>query len=484
MKRRMPSLALKRLFSLILAVSCVLSLLTACGSSKDSKEGERAPALLTEALSAVTTSEVSMTLDMQGSISDAGGARHTAGISSDMTISSSFDPMACSVDGYSSILVDGAMSREPLSVYILPEETNYVEYSLGDNSDEWIKRILPRSEILSLPAKTGVLTDWYFFMKNLTHTDTIVNEDETESLVYTGTVDSSILNELYANGIFGSFMKSVEWLLKDDIDCTFYVDAETNLPERIVLDFSEAFTVTDMVFSSATITVEYLDWNTGAEISIPKKYAVVAADPDEIFYSTYFAWNLFLPYVGGDAVTGSQTGAGSSFQSNWETYQMRIDGGMTSIPFAFEDLKRLGYIVNDQYADIIIEPNQYYNGVTVNKGNDKIVCTFYNDATTAQPIAECKIGAVDISASDQKDNGIQIYLPGEVTLGITEEALLSAYGDPDDTVSGFSCDTLTWRGTGELQSLTAEISPATGQLIRLCLQNIPVTGGAQNAQAE
>lgn len=484
MKRRTLFLSGKRFLCLLLAASLTLSMLTACGSFSDTNDDSQTPQILSEALAQVTTSEVSITLDMQGSISDDDGTRHTAGINSDITICSSFNPVACHVDAYSSILVDGAMSRETVSVYIVPDGLDYFEYTFHETENEWTKRVLTRPEVLSVPAKTGVISDWSYFMKDLAYSSTEDDGDETETLIYTGTVDSGILNELYATGIFGSFMKSVEWLLMDDIDCTFYVDAETNLPDKIVLEFADAFTATDMSFSVATVTVQYQDWNAGEEVTIPKKYAVTAGDNDEAFYSTYYAWNLFLPYVGGQISTGSQSGVSSSFRSEWETYQLRIDGGMTSVPLAFEDLKKMGYSIDDKYDNIIIEPNQYYSGVVVNKNNDKICCTFYNDDTVAQPITDCKIGAVDISASDQKENGIKLYLPGEVTLGITKEALLSAYGDPDDTVSGFSCDTLTWRGTGELQSLTAEISPATGQLIRLCLQNIPVTGGAQNAQAD
>lgn len=484
MKRRTLSHSGKRFLCLVLVVSCMLSLFTGCGSSLGSNDESEVLQLLSEALAEVTTAEVSITLDMQGSISDDNGSRHTAGINSDITICSSFDPVACHVDAYSSILVDGAMSRESVSVYIVPDGSDYTEYTYNEMEDEWTKRVLTRPEILSVPGKTGVISDWSYFMQDLSYSSTEDDGDDTETLVYTGTVDSGILNELYATGIFGSFMKSVEWLLLDDIDCTFSIDAETNLPDQIILDFTDTFTATDMSFSTATVTVQYHDWNAGEEVTIPKKYAVTAADNDEAFYSTYYAWNLFLPYVGGQIVSGTQGGVGSSFQSEWETYQLRIDGGMTSIPFAFEELKKMGYTIDDKYDDIIIEPNQYYSGVAVNKGNDKIICTFYNEDTVAQPIVDCKIGAVDISASDQKENGIKIYLPGEVTLGITKEALLSAYGDPDDTVSGFSCDTLTWKGAGDLQSLMAEISPATGQMIRLCLQNIPVTGGAQNAQTE
>ena len=152
---------------------------------------------------------------------------------------------------------------------------------------------------------------------------------------------------------------------------------------------------------------------------------------------------------------------------------------MTSIPLSYEDLEKVGYTVEEKNAGLIVEPNKYKEDVVLVKGSDKLTVWVYNDDTVAQPVTKCKVCCLDYIASQIPNNGIRIYFPGEVTLGISKEALLSAYGDPNDEQSSFSCDTYIWNGESESQSLLAEISPITGQVIRLRVCNNPITGGDQ-----
>jgi len=318
-------------------------------------------------------------------------------------------------------------------------------------------------------------------MNALSEEEVEEDSDGNETYIYTGLVDSSILQNYFGNNVFGTFMYSVEQLINEEIPCTLTVNGTSMLPESLILAFEDEWTVDDMRFDTAIVEVNYSKWNELPEVTAPKKVTVIASDPEIEFYSTYFAWNLFLPYIGGQIEDSSSTGhAGQSFASSWETFQVRIDGGMTSIPLAFKDLEKLGYSIDDQYASLIIEANKYKEGVVVNKGDDKMLCTFYNDDTVPQPITNCTIGCIDLSASNIVENGIQVYLPGEVILGITKDSLISAYGEADEVVTAFACDTYTWKSEGAMQSFMAEISPVTGQVIRIQLKNIPVTGGSQS----
>lgn len=180
-----------------------------------------------------------------------------------------------------------------------------------------------------------------------------------------------------------------------------------------------------------------------------------------------------------DNTSGTPGNSGQSFSATWDSFQVRIDGGMTKIPLSYADLEKVGYAVEESYSGLIIEPNKYKENVALVKGNDKLTVWLYNDDTVAQPVTNCKICAVDCIASQIPNNGIKLFFPGEVTLGISKDALLSAYGDPSVEKTAFSCDTYIWNGKSESQSLLAEISPVTGQVIRLRVCNIPVTGGVQ-----
>lgn len=272
----------------------------------------------------------------------------------------------------------------------------------------------------------------------------------------------------------------MEWLLDDKVPCTFYIDAETALPDHFVLDFSESFIPSDMTFTLAELTVNYGEWNNLKPITAPKRVTVVSTDTEAEFYANYYAWNLFLPYIGGQIDGSGTPGNGDqTFSASWDSFQVRIDGGMTKIPLTYADLEKVGYKVEEKNAGLIVEPNKYKEDVVLIKGSDKLTVWLYNDDTVAQPVTSCKICAVDYIASQIPNNGIKIYFPGEVTLGISKDLLISAYGDPDEEDNAFSCDTYTWNGESESLSLLAEISPVTGQVIRLRVCNIPVTGGQQ-----
>ena len=93
------------------------------------------------------------------------------------------------------------------------------------------------------------------------------------------------------------------------------------------------------------------------------------------------------------------------------------------------------------------------------------------------------IGAIDLSAGNNANGSIELYLPGEVALGVSREALISAYGVPDTLTSGFSCDTYIWNGKTSNESFLAEVSPGSNNVIRICLKKLPVIDNKQESIA-
>lgn len=469
--------------SISLALASLTVFLSGCGGSFDSTDGEKTVDAMLEVISQVQSVETSITLDLQGRFSNgtsSDSGTHTAAVNSTATIESSFSPLACHGQFYSSIQVDGAVTREERENYIVPDGSDYVRYDYVASTGDWTQAKVTRPDSLSTPRKTGLIYDWRDFMSGMTYQEKVSAGNENEYVIYSGDVSKSVLQEILGNNVFGSFIYSMEWLLDDKIPCTFYIDAETALPDHFVLDFSESFIPSDMTFTLAELTVNYGEWNNLKPITAPKRVTVVSTDTEAEFYANYYAWNLFLPYIGGQIDGSGTPGNGDqTFSASWDSFQVRIDGGMTKIPLIYADLEKVGYKVEEKNAGLIVEPNKYKEDVVLIKGSDKLTVWLYNDDTVAQPVTSCKICAVDYIASQIPNNGIKIYFPGEVTLGISKDLLISAYGDPDEEDNAFSCDTYTWNGESESQSLLAEISPVTGQVIRLRVCNIPVTGGQQ-----
>lgn len=471
-----------RALSLFLALASLSILVTGCGSF-DATDGDKTASAMLEVMNQVQSVETSITLDIQGRFSSGvsiDSEPHTAAVNSNATIETSFSPLACHGQYYSSIQVDGALSREERENYIVPDGSDYIRYDYVPATGEWTQAKVLRPDALATRRKTGLIYDWKDFMSGLSYQENTASKDEEEYVIYSGSVSKSVFQEILGNNVFGSFIYSMEWLLDDEIPCTFYIDAKTALPDHFTLDFADSFLSSDMTFTLAELSVNYGEWNNLKAISAPKRVTVVSSNPDAEFYANYYAWNLFLPYVGGQIDnTGTAGNGGQSFSASWDSFQVRIDGGMTSVPLSYSDLEKVGYKVEEKNAGLIVEPNKYKEDVALVKGSDKLTVWVYNDDTVAQPVTSCKICCLDYIASQIPNNGIRIYFPGEVTLGISKETLLSAYGEPDSEDSAFSCDTYIWNGESEAQSLLAEISPITGQVIRLRVCNIPVTGGVQ-----
>lgn len=465
----------KRIIPLFMTCIIGLGVFTGCDTALSSDDMlVTAKQLVAES----TSVETSILVDLVARVVDGvSSEEHKATLVSDIAISSNKSPMAYHAEMFSRITVDDVTSKEDQEIYVVPEDDSYLKYEYMVDTEEWEMYEMPVDETLSLSTKTGIDFDWDKLTADVYLSSDSIEAYKTNCTMYYGEVDANILQYFFGNEIFSSFMYSLEMLITDTIPFELYISNETNYPVQLVFDLSDNFIVSDMSFDSAVITVTYDNWNTVPEISVPKKVAIVAIEPVKNLYNSFFAWNLFLPYVNGTPSSGGPSGSSSgTFQSLWSTYQFRLDDYLSALPISYEDITKLGYQIDSSQEEVIIEPNTYIDNISVYKGNDKIICSLYNDTTSAQPITACKIGAIDLSAANNTGNSITLFLPGEINLGISRNSLYAAYGDPDKVTTSFAADLCVWEGEDDRHCLIAEISPANQQVIRIQLKNIPVTG--------
>jgi len=462
-----------RIFKLSICCLLALGLFTGCESSLTTDDMiVKTRELVSESTSVETSILVDLVARVVTSSSSEG---HKASLVSDITISSNKSPMAYHAELFSRITVDDVMSKEDQEIYVVPDDDVYLKYEYIADTEEWEMYEMPVDETLALSTKTGVGFDWNKLTEDVSlYTDSI-EVNKTDCSMYSGEVDANILQSFFGNEIFSSFMYSLEMLVTDDIPFELYISKETNYPVQLVFDLSNNFIVSDMAFDSALITVSYDNWNSISEISVPKKVAIVAIEPIKNIYNSFFAWNLFLPYVNGISSSGNSHGSSTgTFQSLWSTYQFRLDDYLSALPISYEDITKLGYQIDSNKADLIVDPNACINDVAIFKVTDKLICSIYNDTTSAQPITSCKIGAIDLTSANNSNNSITLYLPGEIHLGISRDSLYAAYGDPDAVTTSFAADLCTWKGEDDNHSLIVEISPANQKVIRIHLKRIPL----------
>lgn len=480
-----------KLLCLLSLVLCLL-FVTGCSFGTSSEEEIKPQDILLENMANVQSVETDITLFFHTNIGAQGeSSAHNASLESNISLQMTAEPLAVHGEYYSRVYVDGVESRDDKEYYVVPKDHGYAKY-VCEGNDEWEHNTLTQAQTLAIPAQTGLIYNWNNFLSYLKDDQYTTSIDGIDCYQMSGQVPANILQEFFFdNNVFGSFMYSTEMLLNDNIPCVLLVDAATNYPYQLVLNFKDCFIVSDMYISEATVTVEYSNWNGVSEIKIPKKVDVVATDPTVDFYNSYVIWNLFLPYVTGESGDSNDPNGSVSFTADWSTFQVRIDGSMTKLPIQPSDLIKMGYNIDSSYRNTLIEPNKYMERIPLIKGSDIIYCTFYNPDTAAKSVADSPICAIDLSYSDNAGNSIKIYLPGEITLGSTRDSLISAYGQADLVEEAFAADTYTWYGestgtdeNGEPiinnnQSFIAEVSTVNNQVIRIYLKDITVTGGTQ-----
>lgn len=469
----------QKLLGLFLIIALCLPVFTGCiqeGANKEETVVDTKTAVL-EHMAAVQSVETNVVLDIKAHIGMQGAAdSHVASVGSDITIQMTADPLALHTESFSRITVDGEHTRDDREYYIVESGEEMLRYDYVSD-DEWKLSALTKAEALAVPCQTGLIYDWNSFLSH-------VNDDNITEVIndkpcfrLSGNVPATLLQEFFGDNVFGSFMRSTEMLLTDLVPCILYVDCESYYPEQVNLSFTNSFIVSDMVFDHAAVTVNYSKWNEVSDIEVPKRVEVVAIDTDLEFYGSHSAWNLFLPYAKNEKAVDDNPpveNSSLSFQADWSTFQVRIDGHMTKLPIAYSELEKLGYVVDAVYSSTILDANTHLENVPVKKGIDTLYCTFYNADTISQSILNCHISALDLSAVNNTTTGIEIYLPGDIALGISREVLISAYGEPDTLETGFSCDTYIWNGSTINESLLIEVRPVNNSVIRIYLKTVPL----------
>ena len=171
--------------SFSLALVALSIFVTGCGTF-DATDGEKTADAMLEVMNQVQSVETSITLDIQGRFTngdDTDSDSHTAAVNSTATIESSYSPLACHSQFYSSILVDGAVSREERECYIVPDGSDYIRYDYVPTSSEWTQSKVLRPDALSTPRKTGLIYDWKDFMHGLAYQESGSSDSEKQYVI-------------------------------------------------------------------------------------------------------------------------------------------------------------------------------------------------------------------------------------------------------------------------------------------------------------
>ena len=135
----------------------------------------------------------------------------------------------------------------------------------------------------------------------------------------------------------------------------------------------------------------------------------------------------------------------SDFSGDIFSFEVSLDGQTYKIPMTYSEFTGLGWKMNGDDSEQLKE-NQYTLSDKFENGDFKVSCQIVNLDSESKPVSDCYIGKISIDAYDLKDTSHTVELPDGIAMGkSTMEDVKSAYGEPDDTYTGSSYSSYTYK---------------------------------------
>ena len=127
---------------------------------------------------------------------------------------------------------------------------------------------------------------------------------------------------------------------------------------------------------------------------------------------------------------GVGAGSGMFSGTEWQSFQIEVDGTVITLPCTYADIQNLGYsLSDDENGDEQIEPNNYTSSVYVQMGGREFSVCFYNDTAETKKLTECKIYALRFDSFYEVPN---VSLPNGISMSSTPEDIREAMGKEQD----------------------------------------------------
>lgn len=301
------------------------------------------------------------------------------------------------------------------------------------------------------------------------------------------------------------------------IPCTIDIYRDSILPAKITIDLTEVLAqkgTGDTDTTKCSLTMTFLEYDSLKSIKLPKG-AASAIDGGDML-SSFFG----LP---GSSNTGkdsedflaedeekdeTETGiddaeesgadvkdqtevsdsqektefAGKAEQSkklgeNWDSYTVRINDKVVTLPCTVSDLKAAGLEMDSTYTpeDYEIHPGEYQMTWFKDDDGNEIMADLLNSGEDDAQAKDCLIAGITVEKYAIKNDSLKVLFPGEVQIGDKLEKVSEIYGKPNDTSEGDLVNLYYWY-TGESHYNGCEIDTdsSTGKITTMSLDHFEV----------
>lgn len=405
------------------------------------------------------------------------------GMSISMKIDGAFDiasmrePMAAHMSGDMNIGLFGFETKSAVESYVVPVDGKYMTYS-GSQSEDEEEMTWTCEEVAAEDMDDIKNTDFNIFGYVKENADKFTLKEETEKfhdtdcLVVSGTIPGDYMKEILestgSTEIFTTEEDAFD-MSKMEIDVIAYFNAETKDVVGLDMDCAKGFLkmmegmedAEGLTIDEFTIEVLYGGFDTVDKIEVPADVKEKAtAGPAEIEDDPF---EIEDPYEDTDIINGEYVEDGAPLCT------FKLNGEELSLIANVSDFEAAGLKVADDYADIMIGPEDGNVVDMEDENGDWMSLYVCNTSEEEKPISECQVYGITVFAGYLPDYNFE-FING-LNLNMSVDEMLAAMGDPTMRMGGQYVASCQWNDKDERYQLSVTLNDEENSISSITIMN-------------
>lgn len=386
----------------------------------------------------------------------------------DMDMESTASPEASHAIGKVSAGMSGMNFDVELETYSVTEGEEYATYTLME--DQWTREVSDAEELADEVDRITENMAEYADRFELSESPVTVNDQDCYEL--TGELDGDLIGDMMQTDMMDDFSGY-------DIDesvfsnmvfpCRIAIYQDSILPARVYVDMTDTFTSlmedAGISISECYMDITFMEYDTVDEITVPEEALSEAIDVDDAGDGSGLSDDDGSLYSS-EVKPAEPVEPDSALGDDWTSYTVQVNETVISFPCSADQLEEAGLKLDTEYTpeDYMVNAGEYELAWFMDESGDSIMVDMVNTGTEAKEIKDCQVGTIYADAHSMINGSLKVIFPGGIQIGSSEEELLSACGDPDDSYDDDEYgSSYFWYGDDSFaSSCNVSITPDTG----------------------
>lgn len=366
-----------------------------------------------------------------------------------------------------------------LSNYQVKEDGELMSYTYVNNM--WTKSPVESGEE-ETTLNAGMVEELTKQAKAFTLSKELVTVNGKECFELKGDIGGEFATDVMGEDMLDAFgmagAVSEEELKELEIPCTITVYKKEILPASISIDMKDVLTKAmeesgGMEIQELNLEMTFDEYNKVKEIKLPKEAKEEAIDADEGIGG--LLGGEMEEDLEEDMEKEDTTGVDEPEKkgtSSWESLELNVSGKTVTLPCKVSELEAAGLKVDAEEvpADKMVKPDETEFPMLKDKNGNQVGVYCENTGDTDAKVSDCTLIGFYITSRDG-EGIVDIALPGDVRLGMTEAEVLEKYGEPgeksEDTQTGIL--TYNWDDESFTRSLGIELDKDSKKVISIMI---------------